>query len=225
MLRSNRWLWLTGLLVLLAVSWSCTGTDHYRLRLRIPRRADVRLADFDGVVVADFLLKTEDGEEEFDLNHEIRDYLSTELAVELETQVDLHSVSLPDETVFEDQAFWKDLELDKKKAVIFSGTAEFSEETRKALVRKGRRQHETPFPEQEHMKTRKFFSLNMRVHIIDSETGTNLYNQEFKESRAYTNPNQTAYFAFFDLAFQVKEKLFREIMGGDKIQDRFLIIY
>ncbi len=223
MLRSNRGLWPICLLALLAVSWSCSSADHYRLRLRIPRRADVRLADFDGVVVADFFLKSE--VEDFDLNQEIRDYLSTELAVELETQVDLLSVPLADESVFEDQAFWKNLELDKKKAVIFSGTAEFSGETRKALVRKGRRQHETPFPEQENMKTRKFYSLNMQIHIIDSESGISLYSQQFKETRAYTNPNQTAYFAFFDLAFQVKEKLFREIMGGEKIQDRYLIIH
>jgi len=211
------------LLALLTGSWSCTSTDYFRLRLRIPRRADVRLADFDGVVVSDFLMKSE--VEGFDLNREILDYLSTELAVELETQVDLHSAPIADESVFEDQAFWKNLELDKKKAVIFSGTAEFSEETRKALVRKGRREHETPFPEQEKMKTRRFYSLNMQIHIMDSESGIRLYNQEFKETRAYSNPNQTAYFAFFDLAFQVKEKLFREIMGGEKIQDRYLIIH
>ena len=220
---SNRWIWPACLLALLAGSWSCSSTDYFRLRLRIPRRADVRLADFDGVVVSDFLMKSE--VEGFDLNREILDYLSTELAVELETQVDQHSAPLTDEAVFEDQAFWKNLELGKKKAVIFSGTAEFSEETRKALVRKGRREHETPFPEQEKMKTRRFYSLNMQIHIMDSESGIRLYNQEFKETRAYSNPNQTAYFAFFDLAFQVKEKLFREIMGGEKIQDRYLIIH
>jgi hypothetical protein len=223
MLRSNRWIWPACLLALLTGSWSCTSTDYFRLRLRIPRRADVRLADFDGVVVSDFLMKSEI--EGFDLNREILDYLSTELAVELETQVDLHSAPIADESVFEDQAFWQNLELGKKKAVIFSGTAEFSEETRKALVRKGRREHETPFPEQEKMKTRRFYSLNMQIHIMDSESGIRLYNQEFKETRAYSNPNQTAYFAFFDLAFQVKEKLFREIMGGEKIQDRYLIIH
>jgi len=221
--RSNKRIWLVCLLALLNFSWSCSGTDYFRLRLRIPRRADVRLADFDGVVVSDFLLKTE--VESFDLNREIRDYLSTELAVELETQVDLHSAPVADESVFEDPAFWKNLGLDKKKAVIFSGTAEFSEETRKALVRKGRREHETPFPEQEKMKTRRFYTLNMQIHIMDSESGIRLYNQEFKETRAYSNPNQTAYFAFFDLAFQIKEKLFREIMGGEKIQDRYLIIH
>jgi hypothetical protein len=211
------------LLALMNGFWSCTSTDYFRLRLRIPRRADVRLADFDGVVVSDFLMKSE--VEGFDLNREILDYLSTELAVELETQVVLLSAPIADESVFEDQAFWKNLELDKKKAVIFSGTAEFTEETRKALVRKGRREHETPFPEQEKMKTRRFYTLNMQIHIMDSESGIRLYNQEFKETRAYSNPNQTAYFAFFDLAFQVKEKLFREIMGGEKIQDRYLIIH
>lgn len=221
--RSNRWILPACLLALMTGFCSCTSTDYFRLRLRIPRRADVRLADFDGVVVSDFLMKSE--VEGFDLNREILDYLSTELAVELETQVVLLSAPIADESVFEDQAFWKNLELDKKKAVIFSGTAEFTEETRKALVRKGRREHETPFPEQEKMKTRRFYSLNMQIHIMDSESGIRLYNQEFKETRAYSNPNQTAYFAFFDLAFQVKEKLFREIMGGEKIQDRYLIIH
>ncbi len=219
--RSNRWRWPLGLLVLLAAS--CSSMDYFRLQLRIPRRADVRLADFDSIVVGDFLLKSEI--EDFDLNQELRDYLSTELAVELETQVGLLPTPLTDESVFENRDFWKNLDLDNKKTVIFSGTVEYSDETRKALVHKKGREQETPFPDRDYMKTRKFYSLNMHIHIIDSESGITLYNQEFKEQRSYSNPNQTAYFAFFDLAYQIKEKLFREIMGGNKIQDRYLIIH
>jgi len=145
--------------------------------------------------------------------------------VELETQVGLLTAPLTDESVFENRDFWKNLDLDNKKAVIFSGTVEYSDETRKALVHKKGREQETPFPDRDYMKTRKFYSLNMHIHIIDSESGITLYNQEFKEQRSYSNPNQTAYFAFFDLAYQIKEKLFREIMGGKKIQDRYLIIH
>ncbi|MFA9452549.1 MAG: hypothetical protein ACERK6_01430 [Candidatus Aminicenantaceae bacterium] len=221
MQRSNRWRWPLGLLVLLTAS--CSSMDYFRLQLRIPRRADVRLADFDGIVVGDFLLKSE--VEDFDINRELRDYLSTELSVELETQVDLLTAPLSDESVFEDRDFWKSLDLGKKRAVIFSGTVEYSDETRKALIHKKGREQETPFPDRDYLKTQKFYSLNIQIHIIDSESGINLYHQEFKEQRSYSNPNQTAYFAFFDLAYQIKEKLFREIMGGNKIQDRYLIIH
>ena len=95
---------------------------------------------------------------------------------------------------------------------------------RKALISRKRREIEDPFPARKNLATRKFYTLDMHIHALDSETGTPVYDRKFKESRAYTNPNQTALFAFYDLAFEVKEKFFREITGGERLQVRYLII-
>lgn len=210
---------------------ACSSSNATRLRIQIPRRAEVRLADFDGIAMTNFLIQSDDEadakkvELDFDLNQELIDYLSNELKIELEEDVDIHTLNLEDEALFEDEQFWQNFSKDGKKVLIISGTMQYGQETRKALISKEKRQHETPFPQPERLQTRKFYTLNMHIHILDSESGVNLYNQTFKETRAYSNPNQTAQFAFYDLLYEIKEKLFREMMGGEKIQERYLIIH
>lgn len=192
------------------------------MRIQIPRLAEVRMADFDGIVFTDFLIQDVSGD--FDLNAEIIDYFSNEIGVAMEEGVHIQNIDIEDETFFENSQFWSSLPIDIPKAVIFSGTANMTQETRKALVAKGRKQFEDPFPEQRQLATQKYFTLEMKIHAIHSETGEILYQQEFKESNSYTNPNQTPYDAFFDLAFEIKEKLFQAILGGEKIQERYLIL-
>jgi hypothetical protein len=225
--QSNKW-WALVLVLALA---ACSSSNATRLRIQIPRRAEVRLADFDGIAMTNFLIQSDDEadakkvELDFDLNQELIDYLSNELKIELEEDVDIHTLNLEDEALFEDEQFWQNFSKDGKKVLIISGTMQYGQETRKALISKEKRQHETPFPQPERLQTRKFYTLNMHIHILDSESGVNLYNQTFKETRAYSNPNQTAQFAFYDLLYEIKEKLFREMMGGEKIQERYLIIH
>ncbi len=208
-------------ILILLLTQACTPDEYYRVRIRIPRRAEVQLAEFEGIVITGFLMKTEF--EDFNLSEELKEYFAGELEVELDESVRRENIVVPDEESFENQEFWKTLPLETKKTVIFSGTAEYSQETRKALISKDKDQFEDPFPSQERLATRKFFTLQMNIRIINSETGEITYSQDFKESKSYTNPNQTAYFALFDLAFLVKEKLFREIMGGERFQQRYLI--
>jgi hypothetical protein len=209
------------LILLLLFAQACASDDYSRVRIRIPRRAEVRLAEFDRIVITDFLLKSE--YEDFDLNGELKEYFASELEVELDENVRREELTVPDEDAFEDQEFWKSLPLEEKKSIILSGSAEYSQEVRKALISRDKQQFDDPFPTQQRLATRKFYTLQMNIRIINSETGEVTYTRDFKESKSYTNPNQTAYFALFDLAFLVKEKLFREIMGGERFQQRYLI--
>lgn len=214
----------SGLLILILIlTQACSSDEYYRVRIRIPRRAEVRLAEFEGIVITDFLMKSEF--DDFDLSEELKEYFAGELEVELDENVARENIEIPDEESFEDKEFWKTFPLESQKSVIFSGTAEYSQETRKALISKDKEHFEDPFPSQERLATRKFYTLEMNIRIINAETGEVTYSQDFKESKSYTNVNQTAYFALFDLAFLVKEKLFREIMGGERFQQRYLIHY
>jgi hypothetical protein len=65
----------------------------------------------------------------------------------------------------------------------------------------------------------------MYIHLIDAKAGDVLYQKKFKETQSYSYPNQTAYLAFFDLISEIKAKLFRELMGGEKLQERYLITH
>ncbi len=210
---------------------ACSSSNATRLRIQIPRSAEVRLADFDGIVMTNFLIlsdekaDTKKEELDFDLNQEMIDYLSNEVKIELEEDVEIQSLELKDEALFKDEKFWQNLSPAGKKLLIISGTMQYGEETRKALISKEKRQQETPFPDPERLQTRKFYSLEMHFHLLDSESGIELYDQTIKETRAYSNPNQTAQFAFYDLLYEIKEKLFKEMMGGERMQERYLIIH
>lgn len=219
-----------GAILLLALLLAaCSTTDYYRTPIRIPRQAEVKLAEYESIVFTNFFLPPAADEEntnelDFDLSREIQEYFTNELEVALERQVDRVSLSIEDEEAFQNPDFWKKQGPEDTKALIISGTAGFAEETRKALISRKRKEMDDPFPARKNLATRKFYTLNMHIHVLDSETGAPLFDRKFKESRAYTNPNQTALFAFYDLAFEVKEKFFREVTGGDRLQNRYLII-
>jgi hypothetical protein len=59
--------------------------------------------------------------------------------------------------------------------------------------------------------------------MIDAKTGEILYTRNFKQTKHYINPNQTAYFAFFDLIQIVKTKLFQAFLGEELLQERYLL--
>lgn len=218
-----------GILLSALILTSCGTTDYFRTRIRIPRQAEVNLAEYESIVFTNFLLSPEKDEEgttqlEFDLDREIKEYFTSELKVALERGIEPVSLAIEDEDAFKNPDFWKEQGSEDGRTLIISGTAGFAEETRKALISRKRKEMDDPFPARKNLETRKFYTLNMHIHVLDSETGDSLFDRKFKESRAYTNPNQTALFAFYDLAFEVKEKFFREITGGERLQDRYLII-
>ena len=124
---------------------------------------------------------------------------------------------------FEQEDFWKDFPTENEGAIVFTGTIDYRSEVRKALVDRERRQFEDPFPEGASLEERKFFTLFFTLYMIDSNTGETLYQRDFKETRNYKNPNQTAYFAYFDLIKTVKDKLFQAFLGEELLQERYLI--
>ena len=128
-----------------------------------------------------------------------------------------------DEAVFEDKEFWKSLAPGPEPTLIVSGSLDYQQETRKALIGKERKQFDDPFPTKSRLATRKFFSLNMTIYLIDAATGEPVFSREFKETQGSQNPNQTPEFAFSDLIHDVKEKLFRRVLGTERIQERYLI--
>jgi hypothetical protein len=82
---------------------------------------------------------------------------------------------------------------------------------------------ESPFPDKKELAERKVYGLSLELLLIQSDSGEILYSRNFKEDKKYENPKQTAYFAFFDLIQRVKQRFFRDILGEDIIQERYLL--
>lgn len=211
------------LLLVIAVLWSCATSENIKLRIEIPTKRVLSLDPFDEVIITNFIVKKEP--KEVDLNKDFSEYLTTEFERYLETKITPTVISFDQEEVFEDVNFWKDLSQDGKKAVYFTGAIQYSEETRKALLRKEKRKFDDPFEPEPMLTQRKFYNLQAKLYLIDAGSGEVLYKKDFKESRSYKNPNQTAQFALFDLIIALKDKLFRNILGTEQFQERYLIIH
>jgi len=88
---------------------------------------------------------------------------------------------------------------------------------------KAKRKFEDPFTYEDQFAQRRHYALTLDLYFIDSQTGEILYQGKFNETKAYENPNQTGYFAFHDLIYNVKSKIFRDILGKKEPQTRYLI--
>ncbi len=201
---------------------SCVSERHLNIRLEAPGKAVLDLDRFSEIFVTDFLIKSQS--KGLDLNAEIIDYFSSELGAHIKGKISKKKITLKKEEVFRNEDFWKKLSADKENTLLLTGSIQYKEEIRKVIRGKRKNDSEEPFQSEITLTERRFYLLNLDLYLIDGNTGKALYKKHFKESRNYKNPEQTAYFAFFDLIKAVKEKLFRDILGERKIQQRYLII-
>lgn len=208
---------LVGLLIL----YSCSSSEYWKLRFEVPTKAALNLDEFKEIVITKFLVKEET--KQFNLNKELTDYFAAELEQKFNGKISSSTASLEKEELFQNEEFWKDLSSDLKEAVFFTGSVGYTEEVRKALLKEGKRKFEDPFPSGKRLVQRKFYTLNIDIYIIEAQSGKTLYKRNFKETKSYKNPNQTAFFAFFDLMQSVKDKLLRTLFGESRIQERYII--
>lgn len=209
------------LLLVLLFFFSCTSSSYLKLRVEIPRRAAFNLEQFSEIVITNFFIKKRT--KKFDLNQELVNYFASEIEREFKGKTSSKTISLEKEEIFSDKEFWKNLSLDLKGAVLLTGSAQYSEEIRKAISETKKDYSEDLSSKGKIMEERRFYTLSLNLYLIDAKTGEALYKRSFKESKGYKNPNQTAPFAFFELIQIVKGKFFRNILGGTKIQERYLI--
>jgi len=209
------------LLLVLLFFFSCTSSSYLKLRVEIPRRASFNLEQFSEIVITNFFIKKRT--KKFDLNQELVNYFASEIEREFKGKTSSKTISLEKEEIFSDKEFWKNLSLDLKGAVLLTGSAQYSEEIRKTISETKKDYSEDLSSKGKIMEERRFYTLSLNLYLIDAKTGEALYKRSFKESKGYKNPNQTAPFAFFELIQIVKGKFFRNILGGTKIQERYLI--
>lgn len=218
-MKKNKFALLAALLFL----FSCSSNYHWKLKIEVPGEAVLDLDQFKELVITNFLIKRET--KDINLSQEILDYFNFEIGQKFNGRVISKNISFTNKEAFKNEDFWKDILEDSKNALFFTGSADYTEEIRKAILEERRRERfEEPFTSGKKLAERKFYTLNFDLYLINAKSGETLYKRSFKETSGYKNPNQTAYFAFFDLIQRVKVKLFRNILGGKKIEERYIII-
>ncbi len=202
--------------------FSCSSGNRWKLKIEMPGESAFDLEEFKEIVITNFLIKQET--KDINLSQEIIDYLSTELGQQYEGKISSENISIENEEVFQNEEFWSNLKEGPKGSLFLTGRADYKEEIRKAILeeRRGER-YEDPFTTERKLAERRFYTLELDVFFIEGQSGQSLYQRSFKEVKGYKNPKQTAYYAFFDLIQTVKVKFFRDILGGKKIEERYLI--
>ncbi|GEM_PF-321877 len=202
--------------------FSCSSGSYLKLKLELPGKKVIDLDAYEMLILTNFYVKKET--KDINLSSEIVSFLETELKRKFEGEVISREIMIEKEEVLEDEGFWKNASLGSKDSLLITGTASYSEEIRKALIEKRPpSRYEEPFPPEKGLAERKFYSLSVDFYLVDPESGKILFKKNFKETQSYRNPNQTAYFAFFDLIRKVKTKLFRNFFGESMVEERYLI--
>lgn len=210
-----------ALLLVLWFSLSCSSSNYWKLKIEVPGWTAFSLDQFSEIVITTFLIKEET--KDFDLNQEIIDYFTSEIGQKFKGKISSKKISFEKEEPFKREDFWKNLSPDLEEAVLLTGSAQYTAEIRKAILERKKERFEGPFPSERTLAERRFYTLNLDLYIIDAKTGKALYKRNFKESKGYESPKQTAPFAFFDLIQRVKVKFFRSILEEGSIQERYLI--
>jgi hypothetical protein len=201
---------------------SCVTTEYWKMKIEIPRRTELDIEAFDTVIITPFLVENE--VEEFDLSKEIGVYFEGMIKRKTKNTVITRDLPLENEALFESSDFWKNQERESENTLFLTGTAQYTAETRKALLKRAKKRYEDPFPTEARLEQRRFYTFNMTLFLIDAKSGETVYKREFKETQNYDNPNQTSYFAFFDLIQQIQENFLRSVLGLEQVQERYLVI-
>lgn len=203
---------------------SCKTLTEYNVRIPSAEKQEVEISEKKNIFITDFHIK--DPEKiGFDLNEKIKNFFSSGFKPTFEAVIFSSSIPFEENNIFENKNFWKTSVPDKKEESLFiTGTSSFASEIRKSLrdTRGGR--FEDPFEPEKRLAVRKFYSLTLEVYYIQGETGEVVFQKKFEESKGYSNPNQTAEFAFYDLVQQVKQKMIPYLTGRGKLQERRLLI-
>lgn len=210
----------TIFILLLLFFVSCSSINYFKVNLQVPGKPIFDINQFDEIIVTDFFIKKET--KDFDLNQELINYFETQMKQNFKAEVSSRRISLSTEEIFKDKDFWKNIQPDPQETVLFTGTVDYLEEVRKAIVQTKKKADDT-FQKDRAIEERRFYTLTLVFYMIDAQTGEVLYTKDFKETQGYRNPNQTAAFAFFDLADTVRSKFFSNVLGTVKIQQRYLI--
>jgi len=199
----------------------CRTTSSDRFRLEIPSPAAVSVEATDQVFLTNFKLAAED--KSLDLNKELRDYWSGEMASRFKGKVALRDVRFDKDGLFEEAGFWRELSGAAPRSIILTGLVGLSLEVRKALTEKERGGVEEPFFKEKTWDTRKSYTLDAHLYLIAADSGKIILDKDYKETAADPGPNQVPVFALYDLLQRVKVRFFRDAFGAPRSQDRYLL--
>jgi tetratricopeptide (TPR) repeat protein len=181
------------------------GTPVQKITIEIPAASPVGIEAYREIVVAEFAEAAP--VTDLKLGRTFSEYLETELR-----------------RVFKGTVSRRDLAPSPEDAVFLSGTVGLVREPQKAL-----RQSGIPTDGPFNLENRLFaertrFILTFGYLLVEAATGRVMQKGGFKETRIFTNVDQTPEFALFDFLPAVKARLAAAIFGNRTVGERYLLL-
>jgi len=213
-----------ALLLLAALSAAaCTSEmTAEKIRVEIPAAPALKPEAVSEIVVATFWLDKE--VKEFDLNRDLSDYLLEEFRTKYPGRVSAKPVVWTGAGMDAQPDAWRKAALGPAGAVVVTGKAAFSQETRKALLAAEKRKFDDPFEPEKRWAERRNFDLKLEVLLLKADTGEVVNRNSYQDAQNYENVKQTPAYAFHDLLDRIKPRLFRNLFGSTRVQERFLLL-
>jgi hypothetical protein len=192
-----------------------------KVKIEIPTVTAIELDQYQEIILIPFLKENE--VPGMDLAQIVETYLSSELALKFKGKISAKNISVGKEELFKSADYWKEAAAGLKDALFLAGKVRLDEDLRKAFLEKKDIRGENPFVSDKKWAERKNFTLNLQVYLIKAETGEILSDKTYKEVISYADSKQPASFALYELLHRVKLKLFAALLGGQKIEQRYLL--
>lgn len=212
-----------GLLLLpVLLAWACSSAETYKkIQIEIPSPKPVPVESFQKLLVADFWVVA--SIPDFDLNQELRGYTCAELGRQFKIPAVLITTPFEAEPDFSAPAAWLRPGTEGKDALLLTGKAQLTQETRKALSEEAMKDLDGPFAPEKKIIERRVATLDLSLVLLKAETGDVLFRKDYKETMSFENIKQPASFAFFELIQRIKVKFLRAALGEGRVQERYLI--
>lgn len=203
---------------LAAAAVACRSQGPVLVRLDVPGVSPFAGGSFAEIIVTDF--RNEAPLPDLDAGLELRTYLAAEIRRAFAGKVSVLPRPAGDEPA---PAAWRAAGEGRERAVFLSGTVRLSSQVRKAVQDKN-----VPVDGPFNLAGRGLieqvrWTLVLDLSVISAASGEPLFRKTYRENHDYIDLDKPAEFAFSDLAFVLRGRIFPALLGTTTIEQRTLL--
>ncbi len=216
-MKSSRGLIVGACLLQLA----CASEEARLVRVGIPGYTPLRAADVGTIYVTGF--RATDPPADFDIGKELGDYLYVELARKFEGKAQRLPIPADKAGATADRDFWSGLPAERGPGLFLTGTVDYREVVRKALLDTDPKLIDGPFrQEKKGLSERRIYTLKIAAALIRTGTGEVVLSKEFTQTATYPDSNLPAAYAFYELSPHFRQMFLQAVFGEERLQERYL---
>ena len=192
-----------------------------RVSFKATNTAAVDLSPYREIIVTNF--RQDMPPADFELDNWLVDSLANALGRIFKGSVLRQKVAWGQAARLDDPDFWRSAGAGHEGAVFLTGTVRLTGQTEKAL-RRDSIPKDSPFKLTDRgLAERSRFKAVVECVMIPAARGDIAYRETYEETRSYDVAGQSAEIAFADLFDGIMPRIFRSLLGTERLQWRYLL--